>query len=243
MAGERTARRDPDVAAFTHMVEQAGEARGPRRMAGEAHVQPDAHHSRSGGALLRAGIRPRREEARRTARRSRWRPQTFRRRGRGSTARRGAPVRHTRRSRGARSAGAAHRGPRPPGPSRPGGSPRETSPKELGSPSDTARRNRASDGRARAMAKGFQRGYREAWLASLATCRRRHNRYHSAASGPMYAPVVAEDLRPVPRQVALVSVVQSLEFQREIEAKGRPGGGTEGVRDDHRAVLCDGDES
>ena len=53
----------------------------------------------------------------------------------------------------------------------------------------------------------------------------------------------AEDLGAVPRQVPLVSMVRPLELQRDVEAKGRPGGGTEGVRDDHRAVLCDGDEA
>lgn len=64
-----------------------------------------------------------------------------------------------------------------------------------------------------------------------------------ATSRPMDTPTVAEDSRPVPRQVTLVSAVQSMDLQRSIESKGRPGAGREGVREEHRSILFDRDEA
>ena len=56
-------------------------------------------------------------------------------------------------------------------------------------------------------------------------------------------PTWTEDTGPMPWQVTLVIAVQSMDLQRPIEGKDRPGAGREGVREEHRSVLCDGDEA
>ena len=64
-----------------------------------------------------------------------------------------------------------------------------------------------------------------------------------AMSRPMRESAVAEDLGAVPRKVAFVCAVQSVDLQRAVDAKGRPVSRRESAREEHGSVFSDRDEA